>query len=259
MVTVLFHFRRLHLPFEVKAAVQFPASLSANVFRGALGTRLPRQLFAPVQGEGGPSGLADPPRPFVLRARALDGQSFQAGDRFLLDVHLFAPVAAEIAQAFREAQPFHGAVRLTGEPLEEQVAIDLQPECECSQAQIEFLTPTELKHEDALAITPDFPILFARAAARLRTLAQLYGEPLTLDFERLALVAQQVNMTDCQLVHEFAERRSSRTGQTHPLGGFTGTAYYEGVLGELLPVMRAAQFTGVGRQTVWGKGEILVK
>jgi hypothetical protein len=264
VVTVHFHFRRLSLPFEAKAAVQFPASLSANVFRGALGTRLPRHLFAPVQGEGGPSGLADPPRPFVIRARQLDARSFQAGDRFTLELHLFAPVAAEIAQAFSEAEPFHGAVRLTGEPQEEEVQVALEPEEECDQAKILFLTPTELKHEDALAMTPEFPILFARAAARLRTLAQLYGDPLTLDFDRLATAAGQVRMTDCQLVHEFAERRSTRTGQRHPLGGFTGTAYYEGVshlggLGALLPILRAAQFTGVGRQTVWGKGEIQVR
>ncbi len=55
------------------------------------------------------------------------------------------------------------------------------------------------------------------------------------------------------------QRRSSRTGQTHSIGGFIGEAEYEGDLREFVPFLRAAKWTGVGRQTVWGKGEIEVK
>jgi hypothetical protein len=54
------------------------------------------------------------------------------------------------------------------------------------------------------------------------------------------------------------ERRSSRTGQTHPIGGFQGTVEYTGPLDEFLPYLEAARWTGVGRQAVWGKGEIAV-
>jgi hypothetical protein len=53
-------------------------------------------------------------------------------------------------------------------------------------------------------------------------------------------------------------RRSSRTGQTHSLGGFVGTAEYEGDLAEFLPYLEAGRWVGVGRQAVWGKGEIAV-
>ncbi len=56
-----------------------------------------------------------------------------------------------------------------------------------------------------------------------------------------------------------AERRSGRTGKTHPIGGFIGSADYEGELAEFLPFLEAARWTGVGRQTVWGKGEISVE
>jgi CRISPR/Cas system endoribonuclease Cas6 (RAMP superfamily) len=42
------------------------------------------------------------------------------------------------------------------------------------------------------------------------------------------------------------------------LGGFTGEIEYQGELGEFLPWLRAGQWVGVGRQTVWGKGEIRV-
>ena len=37
-----------------------------------------------------------------------------------------------------------------------------------------------------------------------------------------------------------------------------GVAEYEGELGEFVPFLEAAQWTGVGRQTVWGKGAIRV-
>jgi hypothetical protein len=33
---------------------------------------------------------------------------------------------------------------------------------------------------------------------------------------------------------------------------------YAGELGEFLPWLRAARWTGVGRQTVWGKGDLRV-
>jgi CRISPR/Cas system endoribonuclease Cas6 (RAMP superfamily) len=63
-------------------------------------------------------------------------------------------------------------------------------------------------------------------------------------------------MTCCDLRAEHRVRRSSRTGQVHPWGGFTGAAEYQGDLAEFMPYLRAARWTGVGRQTVWGKGEI---
>ena len=54
-------------------------------------------------------------------------------------------------------------------------------------------------------------------------------------------------------------RKSARTGQTHPLSGFTGRTRYEGELGEFVPILRAACWTGIGRQTVWGHGEIALQ
>jgi hypothetical protein len=40
------------------------------------------------------------------------------------------------------------------------------------------------------------------------------------------------------------------------LGGFVGDAEYEGELGEFMAYLLAGKWTGVGRQTVWGKGEL---
>ena len=54
------------------------------------------------------------------------------------------------------------------------------------------------------------------------------------------------------------KRRSSRTGRVHPIGGFVGEAEYEGELGEFVPYLKAGKWVGVGRQTVWGKGDLRV-
>jgi hypothetical protein len=66
-----------------------------------------------------------------------------------------------------------------------------------------------------------------------------------------------VSTTRCDLEYVDAERVSRRTGQRHSLGGFIGVAEYEGDLADFVPYLEAARWTGVGRQTVWGKGEIV--
>ena len=116
-----------------------------------------------------------------------------------------------------------------------------------------FLTATELKGAER----PEFGILLARIRDRVSTLRELYGEgPLAIDFKALGERASLVSMTRCELVPVAAERISRGTGQRHSLGGFTGLAEYEGDLAEFVPYLEIARWTGVGRQTVWGKGEI---
>jgi len=121
---------------------------------------------------------------------------------------------------------------------------------------VRFVTPTELKGASS---EPEFGVLASRIRDRISTLRELYGDgPLEIDFKAFGERAAQVRMTRCEFQHVAAERRSSRTGQTHSLGGFTGEADYEGDLTEFVPYLEAARWTGVGRQTIWGKGEIHV-
>jgi CRISPR/Cas system endoribonuclease Cas6 (RAMP superfamily) len=42
------------------------------------------------------------------------------------------------------------------------------------------------------------------------------------------------------------------------MNGFTGEGVYAGELGEFLPWLRAAEWTGIGRHTVWGFGAIRI-
>src|SRR5207248_670788 len=90
---------------------------------------------------------------------------------------------------------------------------------------VDFLSPTELKHEQRLVERPDFPILFARVRDRIGALRSLYGAgPLEIDFAAMGARAQAVRMLCCDLRPVDVDRRSSRTGQSHSIGGFIGTA-----------------------------------
>lgn len=216
---------------------------------------LPAELFSP-KSSGGPSGMADKPRPFVLRAAHLDGCTFHAGEEFYFDLHLF-DLRAEVRAAFPSACAQWGKPAELSGVEEAMEVIDLGDAGTASQVRIEFVTPTELKSEGRSDARPEFAILFARVRDRVSTLRACYGDgPLPIDFQALGERAARVRMTADDLRWEHSERRSSRTGQTHPLGGFTGWAAYEGEVGEFLPYLRAAEYTGVGRQTVWGKGQI---
>ena len=160
--------------------------------------------------------------------------------------------------------PTRGRARLVRvEPLGQggaPVVLDLAPDPELVRAvRVRFLTPTELKWRGTLAAQPEFPALFARIRDRLSSLAALYGrKPLEIDFKALGERAGRVIMVRSRMAHVSVTRRSSKTGQTHPIGGFTGEAEYRGELAEFVPYLRAAAWTGVGRQTVWGNGVIEV-
>src|ERR1700689_1887768 len=107
-----FEFFPLRFEFIARESLFFPPGKAANILRGALGTIFRRiacvphcretktceirescphaRIFEPVwQGEG-PSGLADSPRPFVFRARHLDGLTIQPGQPFHFDLNVFA-------------------------------------------------------------------------------------------------------------------------------------------------------------------------
>jgi len=260
---------------------------SGNVLRGTFGTINAgafARMFEPAASDERPSGLAEPPRPFVFRASHLDGCTFKRGERFYFDVHVFEmrhPVLPYFIQAFGEAgregfgtgrgkADLEAVWRLdsNGKPAvtegkdstPEPVVICLCPEARpVRQARVRFATPTELKSTQAATDAHEFATLFARARDRVSTLRALYGEgPLSIDFKRMGERAAEVRMTRCELRHINVERRSSRTGQTHSIGGFVGEAEYEGDLTEFIPFLKAARWTGVGRHTVWGNGELHV-
>jgi hypothetical protein len=287
---------RLHpLRFRLKAAraMRFPVP-AANVFRSALGPAL-RSLvcesncldplscpdkrdcayaraFEPAPLVSA-SGFRTPPRPFVFRAAHLDGCEVTGGEEVAFDLHLFdtrADTMAAYVEAIRRmAEAGFGGSRFALAGVEhggrvwmdgvEPVALRLEGNGQARDVRLRFETPTELKAESALVERPGFPVLFARLRDRVALLhAQFADSPLAADFTKLREAAAPVELVEWNGQHVRAERRSFRTGETHPLGGFTGEALYRGVCGSLMPWLHVGMWTGVGRQTVWGKGQYQV-
>jgi hypothetical protein len=261
--TSTFDLFALRLHCAATEPVHFPAGETADLFRGQLGKMLHRyspamydRFFAPVRETGVPSGLRDPPRPFVLRVRHLDGATLKS---FHIGLNVFETNESDLVNIYQaiddlareslRAELIHIAggdilrLPLTGSPPAERVRVT-------------FLSPTELKNQKS----PEFGPLFSRIRDRISTLRALYGPgPLEIDFKALGERAAAIWMTHCEMYPVAAERVSRGTGQRHALSGFVGFAEYEGDLTEFIPYLEIAGYTGVGRQTVWGKGEISVE
>ncbi len=284
-MTATFDLYPLRFRFTASEEVHFPPGQSGNILRGSFGRIFKKltcrpecadsrncerrgtcayaRIFEPtsVAGEG-PSGLQDRPRPFVFRASHLDGVTVASGENFHFNLHLFEtrePVIDHFTRAFAELAREGlgpGRKRAILESVEghrslqfEMVSGGERP----GRVRVRFLTPTELKGSER----PEFGVLFARIRDRVSTLRSLYGSgPLEIDFKAMGERADRIQMTRCDIEQVSVARRSGRTGQTHSLGGFVGVAEYEGDLGEFIPFLEIARWTGVGRQTVWGKGEI---
>ena len=270
---MLFRLCAHRFEFRVLDSVYFPPGKAGNVLRGTLG-----MIAAPGEPKIAklPSGLAKPPRPFVLRASHLDGKRFGPDEAFSFDVNIFdlrAPVSERIEESFSQLAhtglgPWRGRVELLKPVIVTPVDLDLSPAAleaveNPERITILFHTPTELKgtasREKGSRDDVPFGILFARIRDRIATLRSIYGEgPLPLDFQALSRRADLVRTLRCDLQHREVFRRSSRTGEVHGIGGFIGSAEYEGDVAEFLPWLRAAWWTGVGRYTVWGNGVIEV-
>ncbi len=282
-----FDFHSFRFTFSAIDPIAFPPGQPGNIVRGAFGiafrgivcepdcpgaAKCPRRescvyarIFEASSSLPAPSGLADRPRPFVFRAAYLDGQTIQPEQRFWFEMNLFdtrdAPLEI-LSQVFARLAkdglgPLRGRADLVSVE-QRPVSLSLLSEPgEPGTLAVEFVTPTELKSADRLVARPEFEVLFARARDRVSTLRELYGGgPLDIDFRAMGERAAAVRMTRCELHPVNRSRRSSRTGKVHSIGGFVGVVEYEGQLGEFLPFLKAAQWTGVGRHCVWGNGEL---
>jgi hypothetical protein len=240
-------------PLRLHCKARVAICLQANFLRGGFGKALRKidrgiydRLFAPRSIEG-PSGLRDTPRPFVFRVVE---KNVAAGEPFHFGFNLFdvrdVPILL-LKQAFDELGQVESVEGC------ELLRLPIDSTLKAERARVRFLSPTEIKGADR----PEFAVLFARIRDRLSTLRASYGTgPLDINFKEMGERSSKIVMTRCEIERVERERFSRRTGQRHSLGGFIGVAEYEGDLGEFIPYLEIARWTGVGRQTVWGKGEI---
>ena len=289
----LFHVLALRLHLE--ALRDFEDENPLAVWRGRFGNALraaccggspacPRgedcirgRLFDGHRTGPGPSGLGSPPRPYVFRCFHLHGAPIRAGGSFYIDVHFFDVPSVErhgalLRQVFSgtasggdqrarllstNSLDVHGAES----PDWNAMVFDLaQPEPTTSgEITLDFVSPTELVEQGRIVSGLPFPLLIRRLRDRVSVLRAIHGGgPLELDFKSFANHADSVQILHHSLKFLQGERRSSRTGQTHPLRGWVGPVTYAGPWLGYLPWLLAGQWTGVGEQTVFGKGAFVV-
>ena len=121
-------------------------------------------------------------------------------------------------------------------------------------------SPVRLQDQGRIIRPEDFtPRRWLMALARrIGLLADLYGEPLDLDYRTLAAQADDVRMSHAKLAWEDDVRWSGRQQKTHPMGGVTGSFRMEGRLAAFQPLLDAGQWLHVGKHAAFGQGRYRV-
>ncbi len=261
-----FHVKEMRVQFTACEPLAFTRGRTGDRLRGAFGKALkalgpePYQKLFRRAHDRLVAGMSDPPRPFVFRIAGLDGRTFQPGGRFEIPLYLFDP-APQMQQWCTAAVRalFGSCAAVTGVSVaQRELSLDTGSGT-IARVQVDFVTPTELKERGQVACNPEFRVLFARARDRIRSLSLLYGYGLPeMDLDELGRRAATVRLTEAALHRTRIMRRSSSNGQMYSVGGITGWGLYEGDLAEFLPWLRVAEWTGVGRHTAWGNGEICI-
>lgn len=251
-------------------------------------------LFAPQTpaGAGRLSLNSDLPRPFVMIPEASDVEFVPAGQSLRFAIRLFGtaiPLWPYLGLTFSQLLPRGLGRRRVPCRLARMesggTALDLQaspgdrlptrslgldlPGCpEASDLEVQFLTPVYLKDRgrEVRCGQDAFGALVRRARDRLSALYHFYAgdserEPVDLDwdFRSLGRQADSVRCLEDRTRWLSRERRSTRTGQSHPLGGLIGSAAYADVPAPLRRLLELASITHVGKHSAFGLGRIAVR
>jgi len=131
---------------------------------------------------------------------------------------------------------------------------------ECTRIELEFLTPTRLKHRERWANRPDFHILVRGLLRRISSLAYFHhGWEWQADFAGLIARAEAVNTAQSSTRWVDWERYSARQDTRIALGGLAGSVVYEGDLTEFLPLVFLGEYLHVGKGAVFGLGKYVVR
>jgi CRISPR-associated endoribonuclease Cas6 len=126
---------------------------------------------------------------------------------------------------------------------------------------LRFTTPLDLKDQGVPVGIPEFAPILRRLRDRANALSTFFGDgPLDLDFKGISAVAEGVKLVRNATSLIEVNRRSSRTGQRHDVGGLIGEAEYEGQgIGRLMALVRVGEVMHVGKHAAFGNGRMEVR
>jgi hypothetical protein len=251
-------------------------------------------IFEPAPPEGGDrlSNYTDIPRPFVFdppsdeRAEFRPGETVEFGMTIVGGASRLAPY---FVTAFRKLADDGLGPRRARFDLVEVVALGpasgetivyrntepliriaaaavraddlLQPGDEGrTRLALRFSTPMDLRDGGVPVRSPQFGSLIRRLRDRASSLAAFFGDrPLQLDFKGVSELADTVRLVQDRTRVVIVNRRSSKTGHRHDIGGFEGEATYEGeAIGRLMALVRVGEVLHVGKHAAFGNGRMEV-
>lgn len=119
-------------------------------------------------------------------------------------------------------------------------------ECTTTEVKIEFLTPTQIRHDGGIVEAPEFHHVVKRLRDRVNAIAWFFGGTLLdLDYAEFGKRAEAVTAIESRTRWHERERFSTRTHRRHSIGGFEGAVTYQGEIGEFLPLLRLGQWIHV--------------
>lgn len=230
------------------------------------------------------------PRPFSIEPVLRPPASYAAGDGFAFGITLFGeaitlfPYVYLAVQAMgqtgiggrpaergrfriKEVQainPFSGEQQtLTGDggivcmpsiPITHQQVEAAAQQLVGERLTLSFLTPTRLIARADLVRWPVFSVVMRRVFRRLTDLCQQNGLEFRRDFPALLEQAETVKLVADRTIWTDLESYSRRQHRYTPMGGFLGTATYEGPFAPLLPYVLWGTVTHIGRDITKGNG-----
>jgi hypothetical protein len=125
---------------------------------------------------------------------------------------------------------------------------------------LEFLTPTRIKKRDKWLSRPEFGPLVRTLLQRISSLTNFHcGEWWEYDFRGAIDRAYTVKMVEERTGWGDWERYSSRQDQRVKLGGFVGQVTYAGDIAEFMPLLLVGSLVHVGKGTVFGNGQYVIR
>jgi CRISPR-associated endoribonuclease Cas6 len=119
---------------------------------------------------------------------------------------------------------------------------------------VRFITPTRIIVGGELCRQPILTHWLHRLLERIRTLTELYAEPVWIPFADLLKAADSVKLAEDETQWQEMWSHSRLDGMYKPLSGFVGTAHYSGDVNALLPYLLVGQAIQVGKNTIKGCG-----
>lgn len=226
-----------------------------------------RELFSPALPQS-QDGANTPPRPFVVRGGFVDDSRAALIMELLLFGRAvpFEPLVDEVVEtmAARGLGGAPGEGEICGvEKLESTTEHPVFPDSD--RLVVEFMTPTRIKvHKKMCCTEIPFSALIARLHERYARLAGICGgDPEYADSNRsewrtrgrdLVEQAQQVLSMKLDGEPVGVRRRSTRTGDTCRLDGFTGRMLYQGNFAPFSEILAHLPFIHVGKSAPFGCG-----